>query len=55
MDVDNEATELLIRMIDTSTELYEELINSSVFDPVVVEGAVEIIQRFREELESLVE
>ena len=48
-------TELLISLIDKATDLYDELTNSDELDPIEIEGAVEFLQRFREELEELVE
>jgi hypothetical protein len=48
-------TELLISVIDKASELYDILTDSDLLDPVETEGALELLQQFREELEILVD
>lgn len=47
--------ELLITIIDRTSELYDELADSDLLDPIEIEGALEFLTQFREELEALVE
>lgn len=47
--------DLLISLIDRVAYLYDEIADSNILDPVEVEGALEYLTQFREELEALVE
>ena len=48
-------TDLIIELIEQTNTMYDTLVDSTLLDPIEIEGAIEHLQKFREELEVLVE